>query len=232
MQAMIVPIVPEEDWLRILRPCPAWEASRSSILVIAPHPDDETLATGGMISAMRSDGQDVVVAAVTDGENAYKDAGSLGEVRAVEQRNALEVLGVSPAQTIRLKLPDSDVATHEQALVASLLSFATSRTHMIAPWPADFHPDHEACGRAAQTVARQTGARLSFYFFWTWHRGTIDVLKGENLRKFPLSAAAIRAKAEALHCHASQLHRDAGEPILPERLLAPARRPFEVYLDA
>jgi LmbE family N-acetylglucosaminyl deacetylase len=229
---MIVPIVPEDDWLRILRRCPAWEVSRASILVIAPHPDDETLATGGMISAVRADGQDVVVAAVTDGENAYEDAESLGEVRAMEQRNALKVLGVPAAQIIRLKLPDSDVAAHEEALVANLLPFATSCTHMIAPWPSDFHPDHEACGRAAQTVARQTGARLSFYFFWTWHRGTISVLKGENLRKFPLSAAAIRAKAEALRCHASQLHHDASEPILPERLLAPARRPFEVYLDA
>jgi hypothetical protein len=58
------------------------------------------------------------------------------------------------------------------------------------------------------------------------------VLNGETLRKFPLSAAAMRAKAEALECHASQLHHDTGEPILPEGLLAPAKRPFEVYLDA
>jgi LmbE family N-acetylglucosaminyl deacetylase len=162
---MIIPIVPEEDWLRILRPCPAWEASRSFFLVIAPHPDDETLATGGMISAMRSDRHNVVVAAVTDGENAYEDAEFLDEVRAVEQRNALEILGVSPAQIIRLGLPDRDVAAHEHALVARLMSFANSSTHIIAPWQADFHPDHEACGRAAQSVARQTGARLSFYSF-------------------------------------------------------------------
>jgi LmbE family N-acetylglucosaminyl deacetylase len=200
--------------------------------VIAPHPDDETLATGGLISATRSDGQEVVVAAVTDGENAYKNAGPLGEVRAAEQHNALEVLGVSPAHTIRLRFPDSDVAVHEQALVASLLSLASSSTHIIAPWSADYHPDHEACGRAAQAVARQTGARLTFYFFWTWHRGTVDVLKGERLRRFPLSPPSMRVKAQALVCHASQLHHEAGEPILPERLLAPARRPFEVYLDA
>jgi LmbE family N-acetylglucosaminyl deacetylase len=229
---MIVPIVPEEDWLRMLRQCPDWERASSSIFVIAPHPDDETLATGGLISTMRSDGRDVAVVAVTDGENAYEEAGPLGEVRAVEQRNALQVLGVSPIHTIRLGFPDSDVSAHEQALVASLLSFATSRAQIIAPWPADYHPDHEACGRAAQTVARHTGAKLTFYFFWTWHRGTIDVLKGERLRRFPLSPEAMRAKAEALACHASQLNNDAGEPILPESLLAPARRPFEVFLDA
>jgi LmbE family N-acetylglucosaminyl deacetylase len=229
---MIVPIVPEEDWLGMLGTCPEWERPQSLALVIAPHPDDETLATGGLISAMRSDGQDVVIVAVTDGENAYRDAPLLGEVRAAEQSHALKVLGVSPAHTIRLKFSDSDVAAHEQTLVDSLLPFASSSIHILAPWPGDFHPDHEACGRAAQAVARQTGARLTFFFFWTWHRGTIDLLKAEKLRRFPLSPAAMRAKAEALACHASQLHHDGGEPILPERLLAPARRPFEVYLDA
>jgi LmbE family N-acetylglucosaminyl deacetylase len=232
IEAMIVPIVPEEDWLEMLRTCPEWERSRSSALIIAPHPDDETLATGGLISAMRSDGQDVLVAAVTAGENAYKDARPLGEVRATEQRNALEILGVPPTKTVRLRFPDSDVAAHQQALVASLLSLAVSSTHIIAPWPADYHPDHEACGRAAQAVARLTGVRLTFYFFWNWHCGTIDVLKDEKLRTFPLSPAAKCARAEALDCHASQLHRESGEPILSERLLAPARRPFEVYLDA
>jgi LmbE family N-acetylglucosaminyl deacetylase len=218
--------------LRLLCACPEWESPSSSVLVIAPHPDDETLATGGLISTMRSDGLEVMIAAVTDGENAYGDGPPLGEVRAKEQRSALEVLGVSPIHTVRLRFPDSDVAAHELALVDSLLPLTSPSTHIIATWPADYHPDHEACGRAAQVVARQTGARLTFCFFWTWHRGTIDALKGEKLCRFRLSPAAMHSKAVALACHTSQLHHDAGEPILPERLLAPARRPFEVYLDA
>jgi LmbE family N-acetylglucosaminyl deacetylase len=149
-----------------------------------------------------------------------------------EQRLALETLGVSPAHTVRLKLPDSDVTAHEGELVDKVLSLTSSSSHILAPWPMDFHPDHEACGCAAQTAARQAGARLTFYFFWTWHRGTLELLKEERLLKFPLSSDASRAKAGALACHSSQLHHEAGEPILPQRLLAPARRPFEVYLDA
>jgi len=229
---MIVPIVAEEDWLRMLRSRPEWERPASSMLVIAPHPDDETLATGGLISTMRSEGRDVVVAAVTDGENAYMENEGLGEVREAEQRNALKTLSVSPSHTIRLRFPDSDVAAYEPALAEELASLAKSSDHIIAPWPADYHPDHEACGRAAQSAARQTGAKLTFYFFWTWHRGTIDVLKTQRLRRFPLSPVAMRAKADALACHVSQLHHQTGEPILTERLLAPARRPFEVFLDA
>jgi LmbE family N-acetylglucosaminyl deacetylase len=229
---MIVPIVPEEDWLQMLCLCPEWQRPSSSVLVIAPHPDDETIATGGLIAMVRADGQQVMVAAVTDGENAYTDCERLRESRVAEQYNALKTLGVSPACTVRLKFPDSDVAAHEGELVDRFLSLTSSFSHILAPWPLDFHPDHEACGRAAQTAARKAGARLTFYFFWTWHRGTLELLKAERLRRFPLTPEASRAKAGALACHLSQLHNEAGEPILSERLLAPARRPFEVYLDA
>ncbi len=170
--------------------------------------------------------------AVTDGENAYENSASLGDIRAREQREALAALGVSEIQTVRLRIPDRNVAAHEQSLIDSVLSQAPSFSHVLAPWVGDFHPDHEACGRAALAIARQTGARLTFYFFWTWHRGTTALMQGKKLLKFPLSPAAMHAKAQALACHASQLRHSSGEPILPERLLAPARRSFEVYLDA
>jgi LmbE family N-acetylglucosaminyl deacetylase len=43
------------------------------MLVIAQHPDDETLATGGLIARKTSKDIPVHVVAVTDGENAYSD---------------------------------------------------------------------------------------------------------------------------------------------------------------
>jgi LmbE family N-acetylglucosaminyl deacetylase len=197
--------------------------------VLAPHPDDETLGAGGVIAAQCRHGRDVVAVAVTDGESAYGYDPYLGKIRDLEQRNALARLGVPAENIIRLRLPDSDVASHETRLVDELLPFVTKDTHLVAPWRGDFHPDHEACGRAAERVAKRTGARLTSYFFWTWHRGTTATLASLSLGSFPLTPYHLRSKSEALRCHRSQLTHESGEPILPDNLLAPARRPFEVF---
>ena len=127
---------------------------------------------------------------------------------------------------------DSGVSDQERELELALSSIITRESHVIAPWTGDFHPDHEACGRAAATVARKAGARLSWYFFWTWHRGTFSLLQDLPLKSFTFEDPLREQKWGALLCHKSQLEHPSGEPILPEHLLAPARRNFEVFADA
>jgi LmbE family N-acetylglucosaminyl deacetylase len=200
-----------------------------STVVIAPHPDDETLAAGGLIATQRSREIPVTLLAVTDGEAAYPGVPDLGSTRRVEQARAAEALGVARDAVIRLGLRDSAVARCEPALADRIESCIGADTLLVAPWSRDPHPDHEACGRAAATAARRTGATLLFYFFWTWHHFRPESLNGLSLRRLALSADARARRARALICHRSQLHRDEGPPILPEIFLAPARRPFETF---
>ena len=224
--------VKETDWLQALGTLPTWDPPIEPVLIVAPHPDDETLGAGGLIAAQRLAGVDVIVAAVTDGEKAYGYTPGLAALRRVEQTNALALLGVPSGNIIRFGLPDSDVASREHELVERLAPLVSEHTHVIAPWQGDFHPDHAACGRAAQKLALQTGARLTSYFFWTWHYGTPTLLNNLPLRSFRLTEKLLLAKTEALLCHHSQLAHPSGKPVLPESLLGPARRPFEVFLVA
>ncbi len=226
---MIVPIVSESEWLNHLRDVPLLSVPSKPLLIIAPHPDDETLGAGGLIAAQRLQGVEVLVAAVTDGEKAFPGASGLAAARRKEQAHALNRLGVSEDNIIRFQLPDGDVESHEDELVKRLTPLITAETHVVAPWRNDFHADHGACGRAAELVAHRSGATLTWYFFWTWHFGTRHFRDALQLRRFPLSAELLRAKTEALLCHASQLGSGWGDPILPESLLGPARRPFEIF---
>lgn len=202
------------------------------MLIVAPHPDDEVLGVGGLIAMQRMRDVDVIVAAVTDGENCYAGTSGLRKIRRNEQEGALHRLGVDRDKIVRFQLPDSSVASKEAELIEGLMQLISDDTHIVAPWPGDFHPDHEACGRAAAEVARRTGSALSFYFFWTWHRGTIELISELSLSSLPLDRDIMLAKTEALLQHQSQLVRESGDPILPDRLLAPARRPYEVFLAA
>jgi LmbE family N-acetylglucosaminyl deacetylase len=226
---LIKSVVSEVEWSGSLEGLPVWQPPNQPIILIAPHPDDETLGAGGLIAAQRRCGVDVIVVAVTDGENAYAGFSDLAEVRRPEQMRALERLGVTEEKTVRFGFPDSSVKPHLAELIERLLPLVSENTHLLAPWRGDFHPDHEACGSAAEEVADRTGARLTSYFFWAWHLGNASLLGGLPLRSFPLSADIMAAKTEALSCHRSQLSHSSGEPILPEHLLGPARRSFEVF---
>jgi hypothetical protein len=53
---MIVPLVTEEEWLKALEESPIWDPPDLPILLLAPHPDDETLAVGGLIASQRGRG--------------------------------------------------------------------------------------------------------------------------------------------------------------------------------
>jgi LmbE family N-acetylglucosaminyl deacetylase len=199
------------------------------MVVVVPHPDDEALAVGGLIAAQCSRGLEITVVAVTDGEHAYEQNQGLAAVRQSEQQSALARLGVSSPRIMRLGMEDSNVAALVHELIAKFRPLVDRNTLLVAPWSGDFHPDHEACGKAADIVAQEAQATLISYFFWTWHRGSLATLDGLKLRKFALTEDLRIAKREALACHASQL-RHAPEPeILPENLLWPARMPFEVF---
>jgi LmbE family N-acetylglucosaminyl deacetylase len=90
------------------------------ILILAPHPDDETIATGGVIQAAVRVGADVRVVLLTDGENnelsfiVYKkrpvlmgkDILAMGETRYKETLAAVNALGLSSEKVIALGYPD------------------------------------------------------------------------------------------------------------------------------
>jgi LmbE family N-acetylglucosaminyl deacetylase len=227
---MITPITSEATWLDTLRAKAEWYPPAIPTVVISPHPDDETLGAGGLIAAQRRRGVPVTVVSITDGEAAYPDDPSLGEFRSAEQERALAQLGVGHSDIVRLRLPDRRVSDWEAAIPDMVRPLANDNTLLVAPWKCDPHPDHEASGRAAEILARKSGAALISYLFWAWHWNGVDSLRSLPLVKLPLDDDLQAARAAALSQYHSQLVREDGAPILPEILLAPARRPFESFI--
>src|SRR4051794_34427238 len=95
-------IVPEAVWPvalaeRDLRPFRASGFSR--VLVVAAHPDDETLATSGLLQRLHTEGTEVSLVVATDGEGAFPESTSdekraLGRLRREELRASLRAQGL------------------------------------------------------------------------------------------------------------------------------------------
>lgn len=96
----------------------------SRILVVAPHPDDETLAAGALIRQQTAAGGEIRVVILTNGDAfrlagertlekvrlSSKDFMAFGELRHEEARQALRRLGVKPRDIVFLGYPDRGLA--------------------------------------------------------------------------------------------------------------------------
>lgn len=192
----------------------------SRLLVIAPHPDDETIAAAGLLQAARAAGARVGVWLLTDGENnpwpqrwAERrwriDAAARcrwGARRRAESAAALQRLGLEPAAVLRaFGWPDggiterfiTDPAGLVALLAAELAAFAP--TDLVVPAATDSHPDHGMAGILALLAARQAGlaARILSYRV---HGGQVP----PSARVCQLGADHWAAKQQAVAAFATQ----------------------------
>lgn len=229
---------PESVWLpwlaRLNLPALRVDPAPAHVVCVAPHPDDEVLAVGGLLALLAAAGSLVEVIAVTDGD-ASNPGGSiapaaLARLRVQETERALNALGITtPVQ--RLGLADGG-ADALRAPVLAALRDTLPGTWLLAPWDRDGHPDHEAVGRAAARAAAETGARLLAYPVWAWHWAKPADLPCSRARLVALSEPVRRLKQRAIAEFETQIRpigpRPQDAPVLPPHVLARFGRAYEV----
>jgi LmbE family N-acetylglucosaminyl deacetylase len=204
------------------------------LVVVAPHPDDETLGLGATIAQLAATGVDVQVLSVSDGGAAQPgttlwNRTRLETTRRHELRRAIEILGLPPP--VALGLPDGQLADHEDRLadlLVELLGGAAPGTCCAATWRGDGHPDHEAVGRAAAQACARTDVTLLEYPVWMWHWATPadPAVPWDRAHSVRVSGRALDRKRRAAQCFRSQLEPIGADtaPVVPafvlQRLLA------------
>ncbi|WP_120338354.1 PIG-L family deacetylase [Cryobacterium soli] len=239
------------DWAVRARPLTLSGCDR--LVVVAAHPDDESLGAGGLIVAAAAQGIPVTVIVASNGEASHPHSptttpAALAVVRRAEVVAAVRAL--TPAARIRLlDLPDGSLAAHRTELADALVAEATADAPadaggvwLVAPWRKDGHPDHTAAGEAAALVAARIGARLLEYPIWAWHWSTPadDVWPAgdgaEVLYSIALGAAGHARKSAAMAAHVSQVRPLSAYPgdeaIVQPGFAAHFERPWEMFLEA
>jgi LmbE family N-acetylglucosaminyl deacetylase len=194
----------------------------SRLLVVAPHPDDESLVTGALLHRAVRVGAAVHVAYLTDGENnpwaqcAYERRWAFGpaararfgELRRREALAALAALGVGAEQVTFLHQPDQGAtALLRLADVGALSSLGdvverARPTIVVGPSVLDLHPDHNALGVMLRLVLSERRG--------TMHLETVvhnPALRdgGTGMVALSLDEDEQRLKASAIACHRTQM---------------------------
>ena len=213
-------------------------ATCARLVVVAPHPDDEVLACGGLVAMHRDQGGAISVIAVTDGEASHADSPhwqpeALAATRRCESLAGLDHLGVADCAVTRLAIPDGRVAHHTLRLALKLQLLLRPSDVVSTTWRFDGHPDHDATGFAASLACSVVGCRLIEAPVWMWHWATPGdpFVPWHRLQRLPLTAQARERKQAGLAAHASQLDPSGrnGGAVLGAAIVARASRADEYF---
>lgn len=174
-----------------LVPFSASEPVGGRVLVLAPHPDDETLGCGGSIRLLAEKGVPVKVLFLTRGDKALPGGGSsYSALREKEAKKALSILGISDYEFFRY--PDrglyASLDDMSAAVSASIDDFRPDTVY--SPSVVDLNPDHRAAAGMALTLRERYGLSVAFYELTTPIRPNVLV---DISRVFGLKKKAIKA---------------------------------------
>lgn len=211
----------------------------SPILVVAPHPDDETLGCGGAIALLRQLAQSVHVLVVSDGAQFHPHfpdypTSTWRQRRESETLAALKLLGVDAEAVTFLgylerTIPSPEDAEFEAAIArcrAYLQALAPSL--IFLPWRSDPHRDY----RAVWKLIRRASADLPNlprqieYPIWEW-KATRSLQVPPFLKAWRLDISPVwELKQQAIAQYCSP---DSSSPTPPMR--NNFAQPWEVFFS-
>jgi LmbE family N-acetylglucosaminyl deacetylase len=189
------------------------------VLVLAPHPDDETLGCGGLIAKLAQQGSSFYIVFVTDGSASHRGSQSwsrtrLATCREQEAAEALMRLGVGGARRAFFRLPDAampkPLSQEWNVAIGKLQNILRSFQPDLAllPWRRDPHCDHRDSWSLANDALTRVGVRphILEYAIWLEELGSpADHPRPEEAQVFYVDVtSAIPQKRAALAAHQTQ----------------------------
>lgn len=187
------------------------EITSRSTLVVAPHPDDETLGCGATIARMRARGTPVFALLMTGGGQSPRPADmtvtELVAWRRAEATKALARLGVDEDSTIMLDFADGSLPSEPDALREAIRDVVstTQVSQVMVTSRQDRHPDHAAVAQAAREVLTRYFPEVRLYEYAVWQRLpaltlTLNFVRAVlSPRSSPTSSVAARPHVVSTH---------------------------------
>lgn len=208
------------------------EVASRRCLVVAPHPDDETLGCGATIARMRSMGTTVHVVVVSGGGLSPRRAGKLhaplSEIRRNEARQALSILGVDLSCVRLWDFEDGSLTDHrgdiEEALGDVLRTVAPEQVMVTSA--SDRHPDHVAVAQATRRTVSRFAPSVPLLEYSIWQRVPALSIVRAGASERPVlvyTRGFLQSKLEAIAAYESQM------PYFPLGFVDDFALPFESF---
>ncbi len=168
-----------------------------TVLVFAPHPDDETIACGGYINESVKRGAEVHIVLVTDGNRR-----NLQVLRYLEFDNATRTLGVPKENLVYLNYPDSRLVFENYEKLKVVLAEQIEKVQpdiLLYPHPNDTHKDHSTVGKIIEEIMQQMKEKVEVKEYLS---GYEDLVKEEVWEELEV----VGKIAERITCYKYLVH--------------------------
>jgi LmbE family N-acetylglucosaminyl deacetylase len=220
------------------------QTAKRSCLVLAPHPDDETLGCGATIMRKLAAGAPVQVVIAADGRYAYPSSklsvDALIEIREEEARRACAILGLPDESITFLRFEDVRLADHRGLLRDRLFAIfdMVNPEEILVSSVIDNHPDHRVLAELARELAQTRRGRvptLYEYPIWFWDPRIWRVRDLLKLRPRIVRTEEFRMrKHQAIAAYRSQVTNmmsETGSPPLRRGFVRQFLQPEEIFFE-
>nr|CRH06511.1 Protein of unknown function [Candidatus Magnetococcus massalia] len=230
-------------WRYSAQPLP-WLAGH--LVVIAPHPDDEILACGGLIAMKQKLAEPVSIIYMTDGEASHPGCCATDLVAAQRRwlsEMVMRELGVGPSALYRLGVSDGNIpAPNLQegiTIVTQLMELLMQLQPncVLYPHPVDAHTDHRNTAGIVEatidTMACKDVLTMMYPVWSRYHMTPSDFPVWLRQRPVKLDIKDVSAlKTKLVYAYLQPISPSCGLPwsgSLPQRFPDPFLIPYEWY---
>lgn len=168
-----------------------------SVLVFAPHPDDEVFGCGGAIMQHVEQNHTVKVIIVTDGAHGASQAAIPDYIRQRQNESIAAAAVLNYGHPVFWQYHDRDLIYGEKLVSEIVAAIRTAEADLVyAPSVYEIHPDHRALGMAAVEAVRRMDSKIHLALYEIGAPLRVNLL-------LDISDLATR-KMEAMRCFASQ----------------------------
>lgn len=163
------------------------------VLIVAPHPDDESIGTGGLIATYPEQCKVIVMTDGRYGNSTYAPQ-HMKTIREKEFSNAMDIVGVKERKCICIE--DGTLISHKNAFLKIDYSVYS---HIFIPNPNDKHSDHTACYEYVVETIKNAELTNIKVFQYEVHNPMPEVNCHIDITK------VMEKKQRMVACHASQM---------------------------
>lgn len=210
-------------------------------IIVAPHPDDETLGCSGLIQHLLESGKKVYVIILSGGGKSHFECCHIEESKLINNRRKLsiksaEILGLTLNQLFFLDYPDGNVSYNNSetlrlhTLIKELVPDAIFIPHNGEGWN-----DHIEAGRIVREIIRKETNTIQLYeycvWFWYYNSWNID---WKNAYLLKMNKKEHKLKLKAIDAYVKPL-APCGKPwsgVLPNIFVKANQWNCELYFKA